>query len=222
MNLRTGPSTGYRILHVIPQGAHVTTVNRTTPSGGWYNIKHNGVVGWSYGGYLKLVSTPSGGTSSGPRDAAIARAKTGVGFSYWWGHGRWLASGPTSSTRGSCTGSCPSCSHSGGYGADCSGYLAKVWVVPSSNDVLSEEAHPYSTWNFYYESTSWHGVSRGSVRKADAMVYRSDGGGHTFLYESGDPWGSMWTYEARGCSYGIVHNIRTASSAYKAIARNGY
>jgi hypothetical protein len=68
----------------------------------------------------------------------------------------------------------------------------------------------------------WRTVSRSSVKKGDAFVYHSNGAGHIFLYESGDGWGSMWAYEAKGCSYGIVHNLRTASSAYKAIARAGY
>jgi hypothetical protein len=27
----------------------------------------------------------------------------------------------------------------------------------------------------------------------------------------------MWAYEAKGCSLGIVHDLRTASSAYQAI-----
>ena len=64
-------------------------------------------------------------------------------------------------------------------------------------------------------------VSRGSVIIADALVYNTNGAGHIFLYESGDGWGSMWTYEARGCSTGIVHNIRTAPTTYKAISRAG-
>jgi hypothetical protein len=59
------------------------------------------------------------------------------------------------------------------------------------------------------------------VLRGDALVYRSGSGGHIFIYESGDGWGSMWTYEARGCSYGIVHNLRTAGSTYKAIRRSG-
>jgi hypothetical protein len=223
LNLRSGPSTGYRVLHVIPSGGRVYTVNRTTPSNGWYNIKHNGVVGWSYGGYLKLVSSSTPAPApSGPRDAAITRAKQGVGFSYWWGHGRWLTSGPTSSTKGYCSGGCPNCSHSGSYGADCSGYVAKIWQVPSTNTSLSTDSHPYSTFHFDNYSYSWHTVARSTVRRADAMVYNANGAGHIFLFESGDGWGSMWAYEAKGCSYGIVHNLRTTSSSYKAIARNGW
>lgn len=226
LNLRTGAGTGYRVRLVIPKGAKVTTVNRSTPVSGWYNIKYNGVVGWSYGGYLKLVSQPSSGGSSSStssaRDAAVSRAKSGVGFSYWWGHGRWVPGGLSSSTKGYCSGSCPNCSHSGGYGADCSGYVGKIWQVPSWNSDPRTDQHPYSTVNFVGSSSLWRTVSRGSVKKGDAFVYNSNGAGHIFLYESGDGWGSMWAYEAKGCSYGIVHNLRTASSSYKAIARAGY
>jgi hypothetical protein len=224
LNLRSGPSTGYGVKLVIPSGARVTTVNRTTPSGGWYNIKYNGVIGWSYGSYLKLVTsgttttTPTASITDNTRAGAILRAKAGVGFSYWWGHARLLAGGPSSSTRGACYGGCPDCSHSGSYGADCSGYVAKIWEVPSSsNSSLSNDYHPYSTANFVADGSQWSTVSRGSVAKADAMVYRSGGAGHIFLYESGDGWGSMYAYEAKGCSYGIVHNLRTASSSYHAI-----
>ena len=130
--------------------------------------------------------------------------------------------GPSSGTKGYCSGSCPSCSHSGSYGADCSGYVAKIWQVPSSNDNVAQDSHPYSTWNFDNQSVSWHTISRGSVQAADALVYNSGSAGHIFLYEKGDGWGQMWAYEAKGCAYGIVHDLRYASSAYKAIRRNGY
>jgi cell wall-associated NlpC family hydrolase len=230
LNLRSGPSTGYSVLHVIAAGAQVTAVSGT-PSNGWYNIKHNGVTGWSSGTYLKFVSAGSGGggtvpapppTSSSARDAAVARAKTGVGFSYFWGHGSWDPAGPTSSNRGVCTGSCPSCSHSGGYGADCSGYVGKIWQVPGAGTNLTVDAHPYSTASFIGSSSNWYTIAREALQAGDALVYNSNGSGHIFLYESGDGWGSLWAYEAKGCSYGIVHDLRTASSAYKAIVRSGY
>jgi hypothetical protein len=214
LNLRTGPSTGYSVRLVIPSGGKVTTVNRTTPSNGWYNIKYGGTVGWSYGGYLKLVSSPSVHIGDHTRDGAVMRARSAVGKSYYWGHARWV---PFGSGKGSCAGSCPSCSHSGTEGADCSGYVAKLWQVPSTNTDLTHDWHPYSTYNFNLANSQWHTVSRSSVIKADAMVYNSGGEGHIFLYESGSGWGSFWAYEAKGCSYGIRHNIRTASSIYHAI-----
>ena len=152
----------------------------------------------------------------------MLRAKSGVGFSYWWGHGAWDPSGVGSSTAGACYGSCPNCTHSGTHGADCSGYVGKLWQVPSSNSSLSTDSHPYSTASFVNDTSLWKTVSRGSLKKADALVYHSGGAGHVYLFESGDGWGSMWAYEAKGCSYGIVHDLRTASSAYHGIRRTGY
>ncbi|MEW5742908.1 MAG: SH3 domain-containing protein [Myxococcota bacterium] len=226
LNLRTGPSTSYNIRLVIPKGGVVKTINRTTPEGSWYNVSYGGTAGWVHGGYVTLVDTggtpapsPSGGSA---RQAAIARAKSGVGFSYYWGHGSWIPNGATSSTVGSCTGNCPNCSHSGRYGADCSGFAAKVWQVPASNDDVTVDSHPYSTVSFNGSNSQWRTVSRGSAQPADALVYNDGSAGHIVIYESGDAWGSMWAYEARGCAYGIVHNLRSFGSAYKAIARAGY
>lgn len=229
LNLRTSASMNAQVRLVIPTGVTVTTVNVSQPNGGWYNIKYNGVTGWSYGTYLTLVSQPStggggGGTTSSTtgRDGAILRAKGGVGFSYWWGHGRWVNGGATSSNKGVCTGSCPSCSHSGSYGADCSGYVAKAWQIPSTNTDVSVDSHPYGTIHFIGSNAQWSTVSRANAAKGDAFVYNTNGAGHILLYESGDAWGSLWAYEARGCSYGIVHNLRSVTSAFKVIRRTGY
>ena len=55
-----------------------------------------------------------------------------------------------------------------------------------------------------------------------ALVMRTSTTGHIVMYEKDDPWGSFWAYEARGCSYGVVHNLRTSlSSSYKGIRRDG-
>jgi hypothetical protein len=150
------------------------------------------------------------------RAQIIDRAKSGVGYSYWWGHGAWRTDG---ASHGSCSGSCPSCSHSGSYGADCSGFAAKVWQVPSDIAVTTD-SHPYSTYNFRNETTHWTRISRDDTKQADCLTYNSSGSGHIVVYESGDPWGSFWAYECKGCAYGCVHNLRTASSSYIAIRRN--
>lgn len=229
LNLRTGPSMDNRVRLVIPKGAQVTTINRDTPDGSWYNIRYNGIEGWSHGGYLSLVragptqpNQPSQPGTSVGRDAAIDRAKSAVGFGYRWGKGRWLPFGVTSQNKGVCTGSCPNCSYRGEYGADCSGFAAKVWTVPSSNNNMAIESHPYSTFDFVKANSQWSTVSRGSLQKADALTYNDGSAGHIVIYESGDGWGSSWAYEARGCAYGIVHNLRSFGSAYKGIARAGY
>lgn len=225
VNLRTGPSTSKSILHVVPDGSTVT-VESATPENGFYKIKHNGTVGWSYGAYYKVKDTsttpPSSGGGDGPRAEAMARAKSSVGFSYYWGHGRFLETGPTSSTKGSCSGSCPSCTHSGSYGGDCSGLAAKVWQVPGTNTSLSTDSHPYSTIDFNKDNSKWSTVSRANVKQADAMVYNSNGAGHIFIYDKGDGWGSMYAYECKGCSYGCVEGYRTAGSAYHAIRKAGW
>lgn len=216
LNLRAGPSTADAVIHVIPSGA-IVTLAQSAPSSGWYKINHNGSIGWSSGTYLEVVPV-----SSGPRDAAITRAISSVGFSYYWGHGRFRPEGSTASTAGSCSGSCPDCSHSGSYGGDCSGLAAKVWQIPSSNTDLTVDSHPYSTANFDVDSSQWSTISRGSVLKGDAMVYNDNGAGHIFIYKSGDGFGSMYAYECKACSIGCVYNLRTASTAYHAIRRAGW
>lgn len=222
LNLRSGSSTSDSILHVIPQGASVVTVNQTDPVDGFYNVEHAGVEGWAYGAYLATQTTNPNTPTSGDVQDAITRATEGLGFSYWWGHGRWLDTGVTQSNAGTCSGSCPSCSHGGSYGADCSGYVAKIWQVPSDNTDLAADSHPYSTYNFRYETHGWHQISRSDLQTGDALVYHSGSSGHIYIFDHGDPWGSHWAYEAKGCSYGIVHDVRTASSSYIAIRHDGW
>jgi hypothetical protein len=224
LNLRAGPSTAYDVRLVIPKGGVVTTINRSTPAGSWYNVSYNGTAGWVHGGYVTVIDAGPGATppTGSGRAGAIARAKSGVGFSYYWGHGSWIPNGATSSTVGACTGNCPQCTHSGRYGADCSGFAAKVWQVPASNDDATVDSHPYSTYDFNGSNSQWRTISRSSAQPGDALVYNDGSAGHIAIYESGDAWGSTWSYEARGCAYGIVHNLRSFGSAYKAIARTGY
>jgi hypothetical protein len=150
------------------------------------------------------------------RDDVLSIAEASVGYTYWWGHG---SLGGTK--VGTCTGSCPSCSHTGGYGADCSGFVGKAWMLPEALPIVGADEHPFSTYSFTHSTTHWSNISRSDVVRGDAMVYNINGSGHIFLYEKDDPWGQMWTFEARGCAYGIVHNIRTAGSQFNAIRRDG-
>lgn len=163
-------------------------------------------------------------TNSDPRAQAIARAQSGVGFSYYWGGGAWDPAGANDANAGVCSGgSCPDCTHSGRYGADCSGFAAKVWQVPDSNTVLTTHSHPFSTVTFTHSSNAlWTTVDRGQALMGDAFTYNVDGKGHIFVFASGDGWGHMYTYESRSCSVGIVYNLRTADSRYKVIRRQGW
>jgi uncharacterized protein YraI len=216
LNLRSGASTSASILLTMPHGA---TVKVEAASNGWYKVDYNGTVGWCSGEYLS-ADAGGGGSPGGSTavDDAIARAQSGVGFSYHWGGGCW---DPGSSAHGACYGDCPNCTHSGEWGADCSGYVAKVWQVPGAI-ALTSCGHPYSTVNFNNSHDHWADVSRANVKRGDAFVYNSGSEGHIFLYDSGDAWGWVSAYEAKGCSYGITHDTRMAYSYYKAIRRDGY
>jgi len=226
LNLRKGPGTSYAIILVIPSGATVSLVSATQQNG-FYNVTYSGSTGWAYSAYLTPAAAPSpspvgvdpnGATSP---DNAVARAAASVGFSYWWGGGAWTAGGATSSNKGSCSGSCPSCSHSGSYGADCSGMVAKAWQFGTKT--LEVNSHPYSTASFVSDvAGKWSTVSRGAMKKGDALVYNSGSAGHIVLYEKGDGWGSPTVYECKGCSYGCVHDTRSFTSSYHAIRRAGF
>lgn len=216
LNLRTGPSTDHGVIAVMSNGA---IVDVTAQSGGWYKVSWNGKVGWCSGTYLTPAGGGGGNTNNNtPVDNAMNRAASGVGFSYHWGGGCW---DPKSTSHGACYGSCPNCSHSGTWGADCSGFVAKAWQVPGPI-ALTTCSHPYSTWNFRNTRDHWYPVPRSQARRGDAYVHNESGSGHIFLFESGDPWGNLRAYEARGCSYGIVHGTRTATSNYIVIRREGF
>jgi hypothetical protein len=190
------------------------------------------MTGWASGMYLVAAAafTPSmcggGGDGGGvpvpsPSDGGapdiFALAKLAVGYSYYWGHGSWRSDG---ADVGMCSGTCPSCSHSGQYGADCSGFVAKVWQVPSASSI-ELDAHPFSTANFYNDQVYWKQVPRSTIQPADALVHRDATSGHIALFESGsDPFGMVWLYEARGCATGVVHDLRAVDSTYIAIRRN--
>lgn len=158
-------------------------------------------------------------TTSSLANSYVKRALGAVGFSYWWGHGRWTTAGTSVAKTGSCSGTCPNCTHTGSYGADCSGLVAKAWQIPSSNTDITVDAHPYSTANMIAASSKWTFIDRAKIVAGDAMAYNASGKGHTFIYRTGDGWGSFWSIEARGCAYGIVHNLRTAGSNYKTLRK---
>ncbi|MBN2362174.1 MAG: hypothetical protein JXR83_22170 [Deltaproteobacteria bacterium] len=172
-----------------------------------------------------LLATPEYMT----RDQIIQYGKWAKGYSYWWGGSRFR---DDHTQLGSCSGSCPSCSHCpssarngscnnslGEYGGDCSGLVCKAWQVPSPV-ALTTNSHPYSTYHFRNNTTHWSRLSSwGNAKKGDAFVYNYDGHGHIVLYEKGDPWGLPYVYECKGCSPGCVYNQKDITSSYIAIRR---
>ena len=128
-NLRREPAIGAAVLVVIPKDATIKVLEGAARDG-FYKVAFAGSQGWSYGAHYSERLSVMTREQALTTDEILNRAATGVGFSYWWGHGVW---NPGSTSHGSCSGSCPSCTHSGSYGADCSGFAAKVWQVPSTN-----------------------------------------------------------------------------------------
>lgn len=95
VNFRQGPSTNSRVMRVLAAGAMVITVNRTTPSGAFYNVKSGTQEGWVHGSYL---SRSGGSFDSAPPlgNGACARRKLtfsaddfpimpAAGAAYVWG-----------------------------------------------------------------------------------------------------------------------------------------
>ncbi len=235
LNLRQAAGTDAAVLVAMPCGSTVSVVGgpSTMPTG-WWNVTYEQNSGWASGKYLvaeadfdasicptdQPTPMPDGGAviSDDAVTAIFDRAKLAVGYSYYWGHGSWRTDG---ATRGSCNGYCPDCVHTGQYGADCSGFVAKAWQVPNPTP-LEKDTHPYSTYNFFFETNrEWRQVPRSELKPGDALVRRSGGSGHIVLVEDGsDPFGDLWLYEARACMIGIVHNLRSVDSSYIAIRRN--
>ena len=144
-----------------------------------------------------------------PRADILARGQGALGFSYYWGHGSW-SPGLSSSAAGTCSGNCPSCTHAGRYGADCSGFVCKAWSLPSTNSDVTADSHPYSTADLITAKAGyWTTVAEADVKPGDARVYRSGSSGHTYLIREVTGAGRYTTLEAKGCSYGILSTARS-------------
>lgn len=216
VNLREAPSADARIVMVVPAGSGLTSL-QAQPENGYYKVALRDWEGWVYGAYVSVVARTIDPLTSTEIDSVISRAAASVGYSYWWGGGKYgcgLASG-------SCSGGCPECTHSGEAGADCSGMVGQAWhVPPSSSASTCVNEHPYSSSVFYSNRYYWTAASRSDLHKGDAVVHP----GHIFLHASpstaNDGWGSMDAYECAGCAYKCAHHYRTAASDYIGIRRN--
>lgn len=63
LNMRSGASTSYNVIRVIPSGARVY-VNSGPYNNGWYRVTYSGSTGYSYGSYLSWGSSGSDGSST--------------------------------------------------------------------------------------------------------------------------------------------------------------
>jgi hypothetical protein len=156
-------------------------------------------------------------------DDIFCRAKSGVGFSYWWGGSCWCSSGCSpdySCGKGYCDcfcdGCCPNCcSHSGSKGADCSGFTYTVWRLAnlSQSDVCGPHGPVAAT--YMNSSSDWTHVSDSARQPGDAVASST----HVMIFEKNTTWGDIWVYEAKGCSYGVVHNAKGVNWGKYAVAR---
>jgi uncharacterized protein (TIGR03382 family) len=148
------------------------------------------------------------------REDLIARARPGVGYSYWWGGGCFQQDG--GGNHGSCVGNCPDCTHGGSYGADCSGFVFKVWQINGTEASSHCNHGPYTANAYSTTQSQWRHINHGDAKAADLLSSST----HVVIVQSGDPWGTPTVMEARGCSYGIQRNTRAFGSSYTASERN--
>ena len=167
-------------------------------------------VALTIGGFCVVLGTARTASAIEPRtrDEIISMSNAAMGFSYWWGHGRYSMS--AAKPGGTCSGNCGNCTHSGSYGGDCSGLVAKVWQVPGPTAFDNDE-HPYSTVSFRGDTTHWKPIPRGEAKRGDAFTYNVSGAGHIFVYERDDQAGKVVAFECIGCSYGCQHRTRSYS-----------
>jgi hypothetical protein len=225
-------ATGSTVLRTIAKRATVKIVV-SAPSNGRYKIEHASAVwGWISGSALYLAYHFNSYLSSA-RTYALAYSRVAMGFSYWWGHGRWdgtSSGGATPSNRGVCTGDCPDCTHTANgsveYGADCIHFVDTIWGAGTDTDP-NTDGNGCSISQF--RSATGTGCVPGTivsnlanVRAADAVATT----GHIFLvaenYSSAG--GSVSTYECVGCSYGCRRMYRDLDNLDSpvAVTRNGW
>ena len=149
-----------------------------------------------------------------PVEDILCRATSAVGYSYAWGGECWCAASCSPDFgrcgAGSCSGNCPSCTHSGTYGADCSGFVSRAWQVPRAIAVDACGTDRYVASNFTSNHAYWDIVS--NRRPGDAAATSS----HVVLVVGDCNSSGCDVVEARGCSYGIIRRRKDLSGYSKA------
>ena len=81
LNLRSGPSTGYGVVTVLPSGASVEL--RGDPQGGYYPLSYNGTTGWAHGDWITIggsapVPEPDPAPDAGNGSVGVGDTATGT------------------------------------------------------------------------------------------------------------------------------------------------
>ncbi len=176
LNVRSGPSTSYRIKAKLTYGQ---VVKLTDKSNGWYKVSlTNGVTGWVSGNYIKITTesvtqlgsstsssgnlSSSGNSSSSYRSAVVNLAYSLLGKPYMWG-----ANGPNS--------------------FDCSGFTRYVYLHAEGKSIPRVS---------YQQAKIGTAVSRGNYLPGDLLYFATTGtgttshvgiyvGNNTFIHASG-------------------------------------
>ncbi len=176
LNLRSGPSTGYGTMRVIPYGVSVY-VNDGPYNGDWYNVTYAGTTGYVHGNYINpssaspgTTTTTTGSTSSNYSSNGQSVADTArrhVGYRYVW-------AGASPAT-----------------GFDCSGLVQYVYG-------LNGISLPHSSASQAYAGTP---VSRSELRPGDLVVFQGTNGpgiSHVAIY-----YGNGWMISASNPGTGV-------------------
>jgi hypothetical protein len=223
--------TGSTVLRIVANKATVKIVV-AAPTNGRYKVEvADAVWGWIAGSAITLAYHYNSSVTPS-RANALKRARVAMGFSYWWGHGRWngaTTGGPTPSNRGVCTGDCPSCTHKANgsleYGADCIHFVDTIWGAGTDTDP-GTDGNGCSISQF--RNATGTGCVPGKkvtsmtkVKAADVMALTS----HIFLVaENYRSSGLESTYECVSCADGckrMSRNLNTLVSPV-AVTRNGW
>jgi hypothetical protein len=129
----------------------------------------------------------------------------------------------------------PGAPDSGGEGADCSGFVFRVWALkgdgsegPRYWDYDKDIHGPFDTGDYYYPLASepFHTIAKGypSTQYMDAFVYRMNGAGHIGLIYDEERDGHDQVAEAKGDADGtvIMREFFRQDSRFRAIEREGW
>ncbi len=173
---------------------------------------------------IGLASAARAAPPTEPASSIVCRGKSAVGFSYAWGGECWCGANCTPDLvgcgAGQCTPTsatgCPDCTHTGAYGADCSGFVSKAWQVPDPYAVDACDVPRFVASSFTSSDQYWNVVPMNSLQPADAVASST----HVILVIGAvDAYGNNEVIEAKGCAYGIVQHSRTFASTYSGARR---
>lgn len=137
------------------------------------------------------------------RSEIVSFGSTGIGSPYVWGGNRW---DPENRTW---------------EGADCSGYIGKIWSIPEKTSPRQKPTGRYTTREFYNDRSLWKEIRLADIKSGDALVMRNGDSGHIVLFAETTSEGNYLIMEAKGRQYGIVKGKKkTLPKGYIAIRRD--